>query len=163
MKPRMALAAMLALVACGASGHPTGIGNGDMAPQWSEALSTGGTLSYASLHGAPVYLDFFATWCPPCNEEAPWIQQLQQRYAARGLRIVGVDMQENATLAQHFRAKYRLTYPVVVDSGTLQDLYNINGLPVHVFIKRDGTIYKTVIGEMARSEIEAAVKTILSH
>jgi thiol-disulfide isomerase/thioredoxin len=151
------------LAACGATSQHVGIGTGDVAPPWSEPLSTGGTLSYASLHGSAIYLDFFATWCPPCNEEAPWIEELQQRYGSHGLRIVGIDMQENAGLAQRFRAKYRLTYPVAVDAGTLQDLYNINGLPVHVFIKRDGTIYRTVVGEMARSEIESTIKSILAR
>jgi thiol-disulfide isomerase/thioredoxin len=156
-----AMAALAALAACSASSSNVGIAVGNTAPAWSDPLSTGGEFTFASLRGSPVYLNFFATWCPPCNEEAPWIETLQHRYGPRGLRIVGIDMQENALLAQRFRAKYRLTYPVVVDSGTLQDLYNINGLPVHVFIARDGTIRRLVVGEMAKSEIESAVKSLL--
>ncbi|MGH7737643.1 MAG: TlpA family protein disulfide reductase [Candidatus Tyrphobacter sp.] len=152
---------LLALAACAASSSHVGTIPGDKAPPWSDPLSTGGTLSFASLRGSPVYLDFFATWCPPCNVEAPWIQGLQRQYAKRGLRIVGVDMQENATLVQRFRAKYSLTYPIVVDSGTLQRLYDINGLPVHVFIARNGTIERVVVGEMAHAAIESAVKTVL--
>ena len=161
MKARNALCAVALLAACGASSHRVGVQIGDTAPQWSEPLSTGGTLSFASLKGKPVYLNFFATWCPPCNVEPPWIETLQRRYGGRGVHIVGIDMEEGAAAAQRFRAKYGLTYPVVVDSGTLQDLYNINGLPVHIFIKRDGTIAQTVVGEMSNAEIEAAVRAIL--
>lgn len=163
MKLHAAFFAVLVLAACAATTQRVGIATGDLAPAWSEPLSTGGTLSYTSLHGSAIYLDFFATWCPPCNEEAPWIEKFEQRYGSHGLRIVGIDMQENATLAQRFRAKYRLTYPVAVDAGTLQGLYNINGMPVHVFIKRDGTIYQTVVGEMSRAEIEGAIKDILAR
>ncbi len=157
----MALVAVAALAACGGSSSKVGIVVGNTAPNWSEPLSTGGQFSFASLHGKPVYLNFFATWCPPCKEETPWVETLQQRYASRGLHVVGIDMAENAQLAQRYRAQYRLTYPVVVDSGMLQDLYNINGLPVHVFIARNGTIQRLVVGEMAKSEIESAVKALL--
>ncbi|HEY9086187.1 MAG TPA: TlpA disulfide reductase family protein [Candidatus Tyrphobacter sp.] len=153
-------AAMLA--GCGPASK-TGTAVGNMAPPWSDPLSTGENLSSASLRGNPVYLNFFATWCPPCNEEARWIETLQRRYGSRGLHVVGIDIQENARLAQRFSAKYGLTYPIVVDSGTLQELYNINGLPVHVFIGRDGIIRRLVVGEMAKPEIEAAVSAILSH
>lgn len=158
---RFALIALGVLVACGAASHRVGIQPGNVAPSWSDPLSSGGTFAYASLHGRPVYLNFFATWCPPCNVETPWIEQFSKQYAKRGLHVVGIDMSESARAAGGFAAKYHLTYPVVVDGGTLQDLYNINGLPVHVFIRRDGTIYRTVIGEMSRSEIEDSVKAIV--
>ncbi len=158
MKRACALAVLL-LVAC--NGGTSGPGTGKIAPPWSDPLATGGKLTSASLHGDPVYLNFFATWCPPCNEEAPGIEKLEKRYAGRGLRIVGVDVEENATLARRFRAKYGLTYPILVDTGTLENLYRVNGLPVHVFIYRDGTIHRIVIGEMSSSEIRAEIRAIL--
>jgi cytochrome c biogenesis protein CcmG, thiol:disulfide interchange protein DsbE len=148
----------LALAACGGSSHPVA---GGVAPPWSDPLSTGGTMASASLRGDPVYLNFFATWCPPCNEEAPYIERLSRLYERRGLHVVGVDVEENAELAQRFRAKYHLTYPILVDTGTLENLYRVNGLPVHVFIERDGTIHQIVIGEMSKSQITTAVKAIL--
>jgi cytochrome c biogenesis protein CcmG/thiol:disulfide interchange protein DsbE len=132
-----------------------------MAPQWSDPLATGGTLSSSAVQRDPVYLNFFATWCPPCNAEAPWLEALQQQYAAQRLHIVGVDVEESAAAAQRFRAKYHLTYPVLVDSGTLENLYHVNGLPVHVFIKRNGDIAKVVVGEMSRAQITSAIKSIL--
>lgn len=115
----------------------------------------------STVFGSPVYLNFFATWCPPCNEEAPWIEHLSQQYANRGLRVIGVDVEESAALARSFRDKYHLTFPILVDNGTLENLYRVNGLPVHVFIERDGTIGRIVVGEMSKSEIASAVRAIL--
>lgn len=160
MKHALFAAVLLALAACGSSQHA--IVNGASAPAWSDPVATGGTLSSSALQGAPVYLNFFASWCPPCNVETPWIEAFSREFAARGLRIVGVDMEENAPTALRFRAKYGITYPVLVDSGTLQTLYNINGLPVHVFIKRDGTISHIVVGEMSKREIETDIRTIVA-
>ena len=65
-----------------------------------------GTLALASLRGKVVYLNFFATWCPPCNEEAPAIDALQRRSTARrGLQVVGVDVLENAAESRRVSAR----------------------------------------------------------
>ena len=122
----------------------------------------GGTkLSLDALRGKPIYINFFATWCPPCNEEAPDINALQKQYAGRGLRVVGVDELEDAKKAAQFVRKYDLVYPAVVDDGTLQDQYRVNGLPVHVFIDRGGVIRKIVTGEMTKKQIAQSIEAIL--
>jgi cytochrome c biogenesis protein CcmG/thiol:disulfide interchange protein DsbE len=161
MKRILVALTLVALAACSGGGR-AGTAQGDLAPAWSDPLSTGGTLSYASLQGKPVYLNFFATWCPPCNVETPWIEQFSKQYRRDGLSVIGIDMEENARAANGFRAKYQLTYPVVVDAGTLEALYDVNGLPVHVFIARNGTIYRKVVGEMSKSEIQSDLKAILA-
>jgi thiol-disulfide isomerase/thioredoxin len=108
-----------------------------------------------------VYLNFFATWCPPCNEEAPAINALQRQYAASGLQVVGVDVLENAKKAAQFRREHQLLYPAVVDEGTLRDQYNVNGLPVHVFIDRQGIVRKIVVGELSAADMRTDVERIL--
>ncbi len=161
MKAALAAATIAVLAAC-AGGAPSKLAKvGSPAPDWTMPLSSGGNLSLASLKGKPVYLNFFATWCGPCNSEAPAINALQKKYAARGLHVVGVDELEGAKKAQAFRKKYALIYPAVVDSGVLQTQYSVNGLPVHVFITRDGTVQRIRVGEMTTPEIEAAIRSIL--
>ncbi len=161
---------MLAVAAC--AGHSGGANNagsqansvahvGQPAPNWSEPASPQGTLSLASLHGKVVYLNFFATWCPPCNEEAPAIDALQRQYGSKGLQVVGVDVLENAGKAALFRKQHTLSYPAVSDNGTLRDQYNVNGLPVHVFIDRAGVVRNIVVGELPAAEMRANILKLL--
>jgi thiol-disulfide isomerase/thioredoxin len=134
---------------------------GSAAPSWSETTTTGAKITMASLAGKPVWLNFFATWCPPCNEEAPSVKAVSEQYASSGLQTVGVDVLENADKAKQFTSKHDLAYPAVVDSGTLRDDYNINGMPVNVFIDKGGIVRKIEVGELTRDEMVADVKAIL--
>ena len=158
-------AALAALTACSSAGGSSGAGPaavGKRAPDFTLPRSTGGPqFSFASLRGKPVYLNFFATWCPPCNEEAPDVNALQKKYAAKDLRVVGIDELEDAKKAESFRKKFSLAYPAVVDSGTLQAAYAVNGLPVHVFIDRNGIIKSMFAGELSKAQIEARIRQIL--
>lgn len=133
---------------------------GELAPAWSGPALGGGTLSSASFHGKPVYLNFFASWCEPCNDEAPTLQALAKKYAASGVTVVGVDVDENAAKAGGFARAHGITYPIVVDSGSMRDAYGVNGLPQHVFIKRNGVVHDLIPGEMDASDIEAQLKAI---
>ncbi|MDQ2871553.1 MAG: TlpA family protein disulfide reductase [Candidatus Eremiobacteraeota bacterium] len=161
MKTVFAAFTLALLPACSAGTQSNVAKVGSPAPNWTMPLSAGGRLSLASLKGNPVYLNFFATWCGPCNSEAPTINALQKKYAGQGLHVVGVDVAENTKKAQGFREKYALVYPAVVDSGALQSQYSVNGLPVHVFIGRDGVIRRIRVGEMSPADIEGAIRTIL--
>ncbi len=165
---RALLAAVVAAACCcscsaGRGGQrASGIAHvGHLAPDWTQRSTDGSTLSPASLRGKAVYLNFFATWCPPCNQEAPDINALQKQYRARGLQIVGIDELENAEKAREFTRKYGLVYPTIVDDGTIGSQYEVNGLPVHVFIDRAGVVRKIVVGEMSKSDIDGAIRSVL--
>jgi cytochrome c biogenesis protein CcmG/thiol:disulfide interchange protein DsbE len=135
---------------------------GQPAPAFSLPTVDGKTLTLASLKGKPVYLNFFATWCVPCNEEAPDIGKLSDKYRARGLTVVGVNELEDPRKAKEFLTKYHLAYGAVVDSdGTMGKDYGAIGLPVHIFIDRSGVVKTYRLGEMDRGEIESAIKGIL--
>ncbi len=164
----MAALASLALAGCGRGGNTASPADasgparvGRAAPNWNEASLPGPSLALASLHGKAIYLNFFATWCPPCNQEAPALDALQREYGGRGLQVVGVDVLENARKASFFRSEHHLSYPVVIDAGTLRDQYNVNGLPVHVFIDRGGVVRKIVVGELAPADMRSNVERLL--
>ncbi len=155
---------VLALAACshaGGGSAPTVAAIGSPAPPFDEATAAGGMLSMASLAGKPVYLNFFASWCPPCNEEAPSVNAVAQEFKSRGLAVVGVDVLEDRQKAQQFITEHHLSYPAVIDSGALRDAYEINGMPVHVFIDRTGIVRKIVVGELTKAKMEADVRAIL--
>jgi thiol-disulfide isomerase/thioredoxin len=161
--PGLGVLALCILGACarGGAGSTQIAAVGQPAPPWTEPSLPGPTLSLTSLRGKAVYLNLFASWCDPCNEEAPAISALQRDYAAKGLQVVGVDILENAHKAGEFRQKHGLIYPVVVDSGTVRDQYRVNGLPVHVFIGRDGIVKRIVVGEMSPLEMRHSVERLL--
>jgi cytochrome c biogenesis protein CcmG, thiol:disulfide interchange protein DsbE len=134
---------------------------GAPAPAWTETSIPGPTLSSSDLRGKAVYLNFFASWCPPCNAEAPAINSIARAYGGKGLQVVGVDVLENGHKAAAFRDQHRLLYPVVVDEGSLRDQYRVNGLPVHVFIDRSGVVRNVVVGEMSPAQMQSNAERVL--
>jgi peroxiredoxin len=135
---------------------------GDPAPDFSLPKIRGGSESLTALRGKPVYLNFFASWCAPCNDEAPSVAQLYKKYHPKGLVTIGVDELENKDKAAGFAHKFGLPYDIVVDSdGKMGQNYGALGLPVHVFIDRHGKVSTYRLGEMNPKEIEDAVKKIL--
>jgi peroxiredoxin len=162
MLPRVALAVSLALavsapIAAFAVPH-----TGDVAPPFSIAKVGGGTIDLSKFRGKPVYVNFFASWCGPCNEEAPDVAKLYRAYHARGLTIVGVDELENASKAGDFVHQYGWPFAVGVDGdGSVGNTYGALGLPVHVFIDKHGNVSTYRLGEMDHAEIEEAIKKIL--
>ncbi len=155
--------AAAALLLAGCNGHGVGATAriGESAPDWKDPLVSGGSLTMAQLRGKPVFMDFFATWCPPCNDEAPEVNAAYKAYASQGLQVIGVDVEENAQKAKQFVEQHQLTYPAVVDSGTLSDLYSINGMPVGVFIDKAGVIRRIEVGQLSSAQLTADIKSIL--
>jgi peroxiredoxin len=135
---------------------------GEAAPAFSLPSVDGKTLSLAAFKGKPLYLNFYATWCGPCNDEAPVIGKFYQQYKARGLTVLGVDELESPDKAKSFLTKYHLAYPAVVDGdGKTGKDYGALGLPVHIFVDRSGVVKTYRLGEMNADEIETAIKGIL--
>ncbi|MFN2459309.1 MAG: TlpA family protein disulfide reductase [Candidatus Velthaea sp.] len=135
---------------------------GQPAPPFTLPTVNGKPLSLQSLRGKPVYLNFFASWCGPCNEEAPFIGKLSDKYKAKGLTVVGVDELESAQKAQSFVTRYHLRYGAVIDGdGKMGRDYGALGLPLHVFVDRKGVVKTYRLGEMGADEVESAIKGIL--
>lgn len=110
-----------------------------------------------------MYVNFFASWCGPCNAEAPSIGKLRAQYSKQGLQVVGVDELDAPGQAAAFEKKYNNPYGLVAidDSGVVGKAYNTVAMPVHVFIDRRGVVTTYRLGEMNPAEIEAAIKTAL--
>jgi thiol-disulfide isomerase/thioredoxin len=156
--PAAALAVVLGCVAPAVAA----VHAGDVPPALNVASDTGGKLTGAAFKGKPLYLNFFASWCGPCNDEAPAIRGFYQKYHKRGLAIVGVDELESASTAKDFVKKYGWPFAVGVDSdGNTLAPYQSIGLPVHVFIDKHGKVSTYRDGQMDPNEIEDAIKKIL--
>lgn len=137
---------------------------GQPAPGFSlPALQGDGTVQLDRFKGKPVYVNFFASWCGPCNTEAPSIGKLRAAYAKRGLEVLGVDELDVRNAGITFVKKYGTPYGTVAfdDSGAVGRTYGAIAMPVHVFIDRRGVVKTYRVGEMSPAEIDAAIKAIL--
>ena len=156
----LAAAAALAVLPTVASAAPR---VGQPAPPFTLPSLSGKPLTLESLKGKPVYVNFFASWCGPCAEEAPSIGRLRARYAKQGLQVVGIDELDAPGQAAVFQKKHGNPYSLVAidESGAVGKSYNTIAMPVHVFIDRRGVVKTFRLGEMNPGEIETAINDAL--
>lgn len=108
---------------------------------------TGGTTKLSSLKGQIVFLNFWATWCGPCNIELPAIAALYERLKSKGLVVLGVDLAEQKDTVSTFVKKKGLPFPVLLDAdGTVGSQYDASSIPTTYIIDRNGRILGRKIG-----------------
>lgn len=123
-----------------------------------------GNVSLHDLRGHAIYLNFFASWCGPCKEEVPFIGKLSREYAKRNIVVVGVDELEPADKAREFVAHFHLPYRIALDdSGDVGGSYGLIGLPLHVFIGRNGTVAAYRIGEISEAQLRQQLQALSAH
>ncbi|HET7572521.1 MAG TPA: redoxin domain-containing protein [Gaiellaceae bacterium] len=106
-----------------------------------------GSVSLASLHGKPVVLNFWASWCIPCKTEAKALEAAWTRYRSRGVVFVGVDYHDVTVDARRFVAAHRLTFPMLEDgSGDVTSRYGISQVPETYVLGRDGRVVAHLAG-----------------
>jgi len=144
---------------------------GARAPDFSLGrLNGSGTLDLASLHGRPVVINFWASWCAPCKAEASTLERLWREYRRRGVVFVGVDSNDAASDARRFLSAHGITYPAVHDAGGLvaANKYGVANLPVTYFVDRRGRLVRvTVLGPVSekahadefRRGVQAAIES----
>lgn len=123
-----------------------------------------GPISLASLRGKVVVLNFWASWCIPCKQESPRMQEAYARYRDQGVVVLGIDAQDFTGDARRFAEKYGLTYPIVHDgSGTTLTPYGVTGFPETFFVDRQGKLVGDRIqGEISAKDLDAGIKRALA-
>lgn len=122
----------------------------------------GNLVSLSDYKGKNVYVNFFATWCPPCRGEMPEIEKISQEYIDQDLVVLAVDLGEDRDIVKSFVEENQYSFKVLLDSDqAVADQYNITSIPVSYFIDKEGNVVKKQVGAMTIDQMEAAVKLLM--
>jgi cytochrome c biogenesis protein CcmG/thiol:disulfide interchange protein DsbE len=135
---------------------------GQTAPDFTlNRIDKPGKLRLASLRGKVVVLNFWASWCYPCKQEAPALAAAAKRWAGRVV-VLGVDVNDFAGDARRFARKYGLDYPLVHDNHNVTSPeYGLTGLPETFFIDRRGKVVVHAAGEVKAADIRDGIRQAL--
>jgi cytochrome c biogenesis protein CcmG/thiol:disulfide interchange protein DsbE len=154
--PAIAVAAVVVLIAVEVLSAGSGSGAGKPAPALPSAVLQPPRATLETLRGKPALVDFFASWCEPCRQEAPALAQLQR--SPHGARIVAVDYTDRAGAARQFVRRYGWRFPVLSDpDGVVGARYGFSGLPTSFVLDSQGKIVETLRGPQSLEQLEAAL------
>ncbi|MGH3005860.1 MAG: redoxin domain-containing protein [Gaiellaceae bacterium] len=128
-----------------------------------ESLDGDAMISLSDYRGKAVVLNFWASWCQPCKQEAPLLESAWERYRDEGLVVLGVDAQDLKSDARRFVERYGLTYPIAHDrNGVTLGRYGYNAFPETWFVDREGRLVgEHVRGEFTEEQLEENIRLAL--
>lgn len=153
----MMLAALLAASSAQA------LDKGAPAPQF-DLPGLDGAVKLAKLQGKVVYVDFWASWCGPCRQSFPWMNDMQAKYGGKGLQIVGVNVDAKSDDARQFLTATPARFAIAFDpQGATPRSYGIKGMPSSVLIGPDGKVLLEHFGfrDADRAELESKIQSAL--
>ena len=158
-----ALVLLLASLAYGATTRGSGQLQAGPAPGFTLELFEGGEISLSDLQGQIVVLSFWASWCPPCREEAPALESVSQRYRGQGVTFVGVNYQDTEPPARAFIEEFGITYPNGPDPRSrIARAYGVQGVPETFIITQEGEIAKVFVGSPTEGQLTAVLEELLA-
>jgi thiol-disulfide isomerase/thioredoxin len=135
---------------------------GEPAPALVVPQVGGGTIDLAALRGKPVWVNFMATWCPPCQDEFPLMSGFATRYAENGLVILAIDVKEEEGAVAAFAQGLGATFPLGLDAdGRVAEAWGALALPVHFWIDVDGIVRDGSVGGIGPDVMAEGLRTIL--
>ena len=158
----MILTSGLLITGCAVGSEPAAT-VGMAAPDFELQNLDGQSVSLNDLKGKPVLINFWATWCPPCRSEMPYIQQVYDEMHEKGLVVLAINIGESSSKVKSFLQDNDLSLPVLLDTrGVVAQRYNIKGIPTTFFIDKDGTIREKIIGAFtSKAQIEERLSKIM--
>jgi thiol-disulfide isomerase/thioredoxin len=108
-------------------------------------------------------VDFWATWCPPCREEIPHLNELHRKYKGQGVNIVGISVDENPKVLAAFDRDVHIEYASLMTSKQAEEAFGgVAGLPSTFVLDRQGRIYKSYVGEIEPGTLESDIQALLA-
>ncbi|MFN2289915.1 MAG: TlpA family protein disulfide reductase [Anaerolineae bacterium] len=137
---------------------------GQPAPQFQLTTFGGDSVSLNGLRGQVVVLNVFASWCNPCRQEAPDLEQVWREYEGRGVQFLGIAYKDAASKAQAFLAEFDATYPGALDPGSrVSRAYGVTGVPETFVIDQQGVLVRHVLGAVSAAELRQEIDKVLSQ
>jgi len=149
-----------------------GLDIGDLAPELAVDVDGGGRFELMDLDGQPirladlrgrvVWINFWASWCPPCQFETPTLREIDERYRDRGLSIVAINVQETVESAREYAETYGWQFTVGADvSARIFHAYRVYALPTQFIIDRDGILRQIINGPLDVASASAIFDVLL--
>ena len=135
---------------------------GQAAPDFTLTLLDGSTITLSGLRGQVVVVNFWASWCPPCEEETPDLQAVWEEYQGRGVAFVGIAYKDDEPMVRDFIARYGVTYLIGLDlTGDLAARYGLTGVPETFVVGPDGRVAAFYIGPVTAEQLRADLDGLL--
>ena len=120
------------------------------------------TVNLAQLRGNVVMLDFWASWCGPCRQEAATLMQVYEEYRGRSVEFIGIDIWDGRQDALNHIERFGVLYPNGIDSkGTIAIDYGVRGIPEKIFISPEGTVAKKFVGPISAEDLRSVLDELL--
>lgn len=143
----LVIVAVVGLFAIGLRRTGGGPQVGEPAPDFTLTLFDGGEISLSELRGQVVVINFWASWCDPCRDEAPVLERVWRAYRDRGVVFIGVDYVDIESDARKYLEEFDVTYPNGPDNGQrIARAYRIRGVPETFFVDQKGNIAPIIVG-----------------
>lgn len=137
---------------------------GQPAPGFAIALLDGSTFRLSEQRGQVLVVNFWATWCPPCEDELPDLQATWEEYQAQGVTLIGIAYQDQEGAVQEYVDRYSLTYPVGLDpEARVSTAYGITGVPETFVVDADGQVAYVHIGPVNAAQLRATLERLLDR
>lgn len=136
------------------------------APDFTLKSRSGENLKLSEFRGEVVMINFWASWCGPCRQEMPLLDQLYTRYSPMGFTILGVNVEENSALAEKLLEEIPVSFPILYDSeNKVTELYEVMAMPSTIMVDRDGNMRYLHLGYMPGYEVdyEAQIKELIKE
>jgi len=139
---------------------------GQTVPSFQAPLLAGGgkMVSPRQFLGRPLLINFWASWCPPCNQEETTLVKAARQYAGR-VQFLGVNVtdKDSVEAARRFESVYKVTWPTALDvSGSISDTYRVLAIPTTFFVNRDGIVVARVEGPLGADQLAAELKRLIA-
>lgn len=159
----LGVVALLALLGWGLVRAQAGPKTSGLAPDFTLQTFDGESITLSDFRGQVVVINFWASWCPPCRDEAPYLERTWREYQDQGVVFIGVDYVDTDPEALAYIEEFDITYPNGPDARTeISQAYQIQGVPETFFVGVDGTLRGAKIGPLAPPELEERLSDLLS-